>query len=447
MRVLQGEDLRFDLQLEFREAIFGCEKDILIQHLEACQACRRQGVQRGFKDWLKDVQPTICNQCNGDGGITVRKNLKITIPAGVDDLTRLRITQEGDAGKFGGSCGDLYVYLFVNEDQELEREGCNILSEITITQDQALTGCQLEITTVDGAAKITIPSKTQHNAVVTVQNHGVPQLGSPSHRGKHLVTVKLKRPQDNQDHLFNQAIMDKAQEKLSNGDGESALTILNNAIKLDPVNAEVYCLRGEIHHHLGGIENDDTCAPTLNPGYAHWCAAIKDYTCALRINPEYAHAFYCRAYTKDTLSHYISAIQDYTYALQIDSNYAPAYYRRGRVHFQQRDYKKAVEDFNQAIRVSFEWGDVDPCEVYTCRGIAHSALENYEKAGEDFNFALKINPNDAFAYENQASNYVLLGDNQAGVECYGKAADLYLHQGKNDDHQRILHILEKLQLS
>jgi len=135
MRPLRGEDLRFDLQLEFREAVFGCEKNILVRHSEACQACRGQGSQRGFKDWLNGVQPTVCSQWNGDGTLTVRKNLNITIPAGVDDLTRLRISQEGDVGKFGGSWGDLYVYLFVNEDKELEREGEDILSEVTITQD------------------------------------------------------------------------------------------------------------------------------------------------------------------------------------------------------------------------------------------------------------------------------------------------------------------------
>jgi len=269
--------------------------------------------------------------------------------------------------------------------------------------------------------------------VLTVKNRGVPQLGSPARRGKHLVTVKVKRFQSDQDRSLDRAIMDKALEKLNSGNGEGALKILNEAIQYDSVNAEAYCLRGEIYHYLGGIEN--------------WRAAIKNYACALRIHPEYAYAFYCRAYAKDALSHYISAIQDYTYALQIDSNYAPAYYRRGRIHFQQRDYKKAVEDFSQAIRVSFEWGDVDPCEVYTCRGIVYSALENYEKAGEDFSAALKINPHDPFACENQASNYVLLGDCLAGIESYRKALELYQRQGKNGDHQRILSILEELQLS
>lgn len=197
MRPVPGEDLRFDLQLEFREAVLGCEKDILIQHLEACQMCRGQGSHRGFRDWLKGVKPTICSQCDGNGRITVRKNLKITIPAGVDDLTRLRVSHEGDAGKFGGSWGDLYVFLFVNEDEELEREGDTILSELTITSDQALAGCQLEINTVDGAAKVVIPAKSQHNTIVAIQNHGVPQLGSPSRRGKHLVTVKSSVPMMN----------------------------------------------------------------------------------------------------------------------------------------------------------------------------------------------------------------------------------------------------------
>lgn len=433
MKPLQGEDLRFDLQLEFREAIFGCEKEILIWHLEACQTCRGQGFQRTLKDRLKGLQPTVCGKCNGDGLITVCKDLKVTIPAGVDDLTRLRIAREGDAGKFGGPCGDLYIYLFVNEDQEFEREDDTILSEITITQEQALKGCQLEINTLDGAAKIAIPAQVQHNTAIAVKDRGVPQLGSPSRRGKHLVTIKIERPKTDQDRSLEREMMCKALEKLDNGDEEAALKILNNTIKLEPVNAEIYSLRGVISHSLGGIEN--------------WRAAIKDFTRALRINPEYVDAFYYRAYAKDDLSHYISAIQDYTYALQIDSNYTLAYYRRGRVHFQQRNYKNAIEDLSQAIRGSFEWGDVDPCEVYTCRGVAHSALENYEKASEDFSSALKINPHDAFAYEKQADNYVSSGDFKAGIESYRKSADLYQSQGKSDDRQRILDTLERLQLS
>ncbi len=223
----RGDDLRLDLKLEFREAIFGGEKEIRIPHLEVCQVCNGSGAKPGTKRKICSTcngtgqvrratrtpfgsfaQVSTCPTCNGEGEVIeekceacggagrkqVSKKLKITIPPGVDNGTRLRVSREGDAGARGGTPGDLYVYLFVNEDQEFEREGNNILSEATISYLQAILGCHLPVNTVDGEAELTIPPGTQPDTVLTLENQGVPRLGNPVSRGDHLITIKVAIP-------------------------------------------------------------------------------------------------------------------------------------------------------------------------------------------------------------------------------------------------------------
>jgi molecular chaperone DnaJ len=135
-----------------------------------------------------------CDACDGKGANQVTKKLKITIPAGVDNGTRLRISQEGDAGQRGGPAGDLYVYLFVNEDEEFQRDGINVLSEIKLSYLQAILGCRLEVNTVDGPVELIIPPGTQPNTVMRLESRGVPRLGNPVSRGDHLLTVLIDIP-------------------------------------------------------------------------------------------------------------------------------------------------------------------------------------------------------------------------------------------------------------
>jgi molecular chaperone DnaJ len=224
---VRGDDLRLDLKLEFREAVFGGEKEIRISHLETCEVCSGSGAKPGtrprtcstcsgsgqvrrvtrtpFGSFTQvSTCPTCngtgqmieekCDTCEGKGARQVTKKLKITIPAGVDNGTRLRIASEGDAGERNGPAGDLYVYLFVNEDQEFRRDGINVLSEIKISYLQAILGSRLEVNTVDGPVELVIPPGTQPNTVMTLENHGVPRLGNPVSRGDHLLTVLIDIP-------------------------------------------------------------------------------------------------------------------------------------------------------------------------------------------------------------------------------------------------------------
>jgi molecular chaperone DnaJ len=223
----RGEDLRLDLKLEFREAIFGGEKEIRVNHLETCTTCSGSGAKPGTRPQacttcggsgqvrratrtpfgsftqvsvcpacggMGQVIEDKCDDCSGSGNKQVKKKLKITIPAGVDSGTRLRVSSEGDAGQRGGPPGDLYVYLFVSEDPEFQRDGINILSEIQISYLAAILGCQIEIKTVDGSKTLEIPPGTQPGTVLTLEDLGVPRLGNAVSRGDHLITVQVEIP-------------------------------------------------------------------------------------------------------------------------------------------------------------------------------------------------------------------------------------------------------------
>jgi molecular chaperone DnaJ len=224
---VRGDDLRLDLKLDFREAVFGGEKEIRISHLETCEVCTGSGAKSGTRprtcstcsgsgqvrrvtrtpfgsftqvstcptcDGTGTVVEDKCDACDGKGANQVTKKLKINVPAGVDNGTRLRISQEGDAGQRNGPPGDLYVYLFVNEDEEFHREGINVNSEIKISYLQAILGCRLEVNTVDGPVELIIPSGTQPHTVMKLENRGVPRLGNPVSRGDHLLTVLIDIP-------------------------------------------------------------------------------------------------------------------------------------------------------------------------------------------------------------------------------------------------------------
>ncbi|NJM96194.1 MAG: molecular chaperone DnaJ [Phormidesmis sp. RL_2_1] len=224
---LRGDDLRLNLKLDFKEAIFGGEKEIRISHLETCNTCTGSGAKPGTRPRTCSTcngagqvrratrtpfgifnQVSACPTCNGSGEVVedrcescggsgqqqTAKKLKITVPAGVENGTRLRVSGEGDAGKRNGQPGDLYVYLVVNDDLQFKRDGINILSELKVSYLQAILGCELDIETVDGKVAMQVPAGTQPNTVLSLEGRGVPRLGNPVSRGKHLITVKVDIP-------------------------------------------------------------------------------------------------------------------------------------------------------------------------------------------------------------------------------------------------------------
>ena len=223
----QGDDLRYDLNIDFKDAIFGQQREINIPHLETCEVCRGTGAKPGtgptncttcggsgqvrratrtpFGNFTQVAECPTCNgsgqiiadpctSCGGNGVKQVRKKLRINIPAGVDSGTKLRVSGEGNVGLKGGPPGDLYVFIKVKSDPNLKREGINIYSEISVSYLQAILGDTVDIMTVDGKVNLKIPSGTQPNSTLSLENKGVPRLGNPVARGNHQVLVKVKLP-------------------------------------------------------------------------------------------------------------------------------------------------------------------------------------------------------------------------------------------------------------
>ena len=223
----QGDDLRYDLNIDFKDAIFGQQREIKIPHLETCEVCRGTGAKLGtgpttcttcggsgqvrratrtpFGNFTQVAECPTCNgagqiiadpctSCGGNGVKQVRKKLRINIPAGVDSGTKLRVSGEGNVGLKGGPPGDLYVFIKVKNDPNLKRDGINIYSEISVSYLQAILGDTVDIITVDGKVNLKIPSGTQPNSTLSLENKGVPRLGNPVARGNHQVLVKVKLP-------------------------------------------------------------------------------------------------------------------------------------------------------------------------------------------------------------------------------------------------------------
>ena len=223
----QGDDLRYDLTIDFEQAVFGQEQEIKIPHLETCDTCGGSGAKPGsgpttcgtcggagqvrratrtpFGSFTQvaecpncggtgQVIADPCNACGGQGVHQVRKKLRINIPAGVDTGTRLRVSGEGNAGQRGGPSGDLYVFLTVKSHPRLRRDGLNILSDVNVSYLQAILGDTIEVETVDGDMSMEIPAGTQPGAVLTLTNKGIPKLGNPVARGDQRVQVTVQLP-------------------------------------------------------------------------------------------------------------------------------------------------------------------------------------------------------------------------------------------------------------
>lgn len=222
----RGADLRFDLEISFEEAAFGVEKEINLYRDETCEHCHGNGAEPGSKvetcpechgtGYVRFTQNTMfgqmvnerpCSKCHGEGKIvsnpckecrgkgTVKKNkkLKVKIPAGVDNGSRLRVSGEGEAGAKGGPSGDLYVYLYVKQHKFFDRDGTTVICEVPINIVQASLGAEVKVPTLDGAVTMKIPEGTQPGKVLRLKGKGIPSLRGGL-RGDQLVRIKVVVP-------------------------------------------------------------------------------------------------------------------------------------------------------------------------------------------------------------------------------------------------------------
>lgn len=218
----RGEDLRYNLTIDFREAVFGSAKELQIPVTRPCAACRGSGgrdgtgvaacpeckgrgrmrTQQGFFTIERECPRcegagrTVtdpCPECGGSGERETLRSLNLTIPPGVDNGTRLRLAGEGAAGRHGGPAGDLYVVLTVREHPLFTRHGADVVCEVPVSFVQAALGAEIEVPTLDGAARIQIPAGTQHGAVLTLKGKGGPR-GRLAGRGDQKVVVGVEVP-------------------------------------------------------------------------------------------------------------------------------------------------------------------------------------------------------------------------------------------------------------
>lgn len=223
----RGSDLRLDLEIDFNDAVFGIKKDLEIDHLEHCPSCSGSGAKPGSKpvkcktcNGVGQIQQTVrvligsftqvatcpdcngqgqkildpCPDCAGNGRKQKAKVISVSIPPGVDNGAKLRVSAEGDAGKNRGPSGDLYIVLHVKPHEIFKREGVDIYLEQPITITQAAMGDIKEVPKVDGIEKIKIPAGTQTGTVLTIKGVGVPYLNNSNRRGDQYVKLIVRTP-------------------------------------------------------------------------------------------------------------------------------------------------------------------------------------------------------------------------------------------------------------
>ncbi|XP_078166659.1 chaperone protein dnaJ A7A, chloroplastic-like isoform X2 [Carex rostrata] len=225
-RPVQGDDETYSLVLNFKEAVFGVEKEIEIRRLEKCSTCEGSGAKPGTKPTTcrtcggqgqvvssartplgvfqqvstcstcdgSGESSTSCSTCNGDGRVRKSKRISLKVPAGVDSGSRLRVRSEGNAGRRGGPPGDLYVFIEVLSDPVLKRDGTNLLYTCKVSYIDAILGTTVKVPTVDGTVDLKIPAGTQPGTTLVMAKKGVPYLGKPNARGDQLVRVQVEIP-------------------------------------------------------------------------------------------------------------------------------------------------------------------------------------------------------------------------------------------------------------
>jgi molecular chaperone DnaJ len=225
-RTRTGADLRAQVEISMAEAFAGCDRTLRVPSRVQCDACAGSGseskeraqencaqcggsgkvrAQQGFFV-VERTCPTCggmgrviknpCRVCHGQGTVQRDKNLKVAIPAGIDDGTRIRVTGEGEAGAQGAPAGDLYVQVAIRAHELFQRDGANIFLRVPLRMSLAALGGDIEVPSIDGGvSKVKIPPGTQTGAQFRLRGKGFSVLRSNA-RGDMYVQVVVETPQN-----------------------------------------------------------------------------------------------------------------------------------------------------------------------------------------------------------------------------------------------------------
>lgn len=218
----QGNDVRYELRLTFEEAAKGCHKSVEFYRYENCATCGGSGAKPGTQPqtcsmckgtgqirqsggWMTTVRtcPACggsgkvikdkCSSCGGSGRVRMRRTLELDVPAGVDDNIVLSKRGQGEPGANGGPNGDLLIQITVKPHKLFRREGTNLRLEVPISFTQAALGAEIDVPTLDGSVKYTIPEGTQTDTEFRIRGKGIQQLGS-NNKGDLIFKVRVETP-------------------------------------------------------------------------------------------------------------------------------------------------------------------------------------------------------------------------------------------------------------
>lgn len=217
-----GADLRYNMELTFEQAAFGHSTEIEFDRLESCAQCSgtgarsskdievcrvcngtgRQQIQQGFfsvattcsncEGQGKSIK-VACSKCHGQKRSKIHKKIKVNIPAGISSGSKIKLSGEGEGGLNGGHSGDLYIVTYVKDHPIFEREDYDIRCQVPISITQATLGSEVEVPTLEGKAKLTIPAGTQNHRVFRLKNKGISHLHG-SGRGDQFVKILVEIP-------------------------------------------------------------------------------------------------------------------------------------------------------------------------------------------------------------------------------------------------------------
>ena len=224
----RGESIETTVTVSFEEAAFGCKKEVTVPRIEQCPDCKGTGCAPGTtpeicpdckgSGTVKTTQRTPfgavqsmgpcqkcrgtgkiihqpCKTCRGMGKIRRQHKLTVNIPAGIDDGQAFSVSGAGNAGSNGGPAGDLIVTVLIRQHERFERDGTSVLLEQDINFAQATLGAEIEVPTLDGRVKLTIPEGTQSGTTFRIRGKGIPYVRGNG-RGDQFLTVNIRTPKN-----------------------------------------------------------------------------------------------------------------------------------------------------------------------------------------------------------------------------------------------------------